>query len=66
VSYAGISTYESYLQRVAQEFVMTHFARRAAKGTKNFTVSLYGTRNGLGVLLGAGVVSFNTVKPPYW
>jgi hypothetical protein len=64
VSYAGISTYESSLQRVDQEFVMTYFARRAAKGPKVSGI-LYGTRNDLEVPLGA-VVSFNTVKPLNW
>jgi hypothetical protein len=34
LSYAGVTPYKSRFQRVDQEFVMTHFAHRAAKGTK--------------------------------
>ena len=34
LSYAGAALYESRFQRVDQEFVMTHFAHRAAKGIK--------------------------------
>jgi hypothetical protein len=46
--------YESCFQRIDQEFVMTQFANRAAKGSKFSGVFFYGTRNGLGLPRGGG------------
>jgi hypothetical protein len=53
--------YESCFQRVDQEFVITHFAQRAAKGPK---ISRYFSTAREMIYLpgGPGVVSFNTVK----
>jgi len=47
LSYAGVSPYESCFQRVDQEFVMNHFAHRAAKAIKisrNFSTAREMTR----------------------